>query len=533
MKKFLLPVVGLLIGGAAAQADEVTVKYHKIQSTVATELQEELFCPTTNEVVKNEDGSYTLKKYQNSTYDLKFTIKDGVLAFPDIKAPGLNVLKDGDGNNCRFNLTTIQEYKDANEEMNQVPVDGLLYSCINGKLNGTTIKSETLTQTQKLVEYEVCVVTYFSYKTPNGTEMDSRREYGAAVFNLSVAEDCEGVDVAYQTASGAEMFKSSFSPVEIGSDNSSKLSFFAGSEASLTFNIGNIDGDRKAPLVFTEGVSSADPDAYQTLVGATFSLETAAGVTKTGALAVRPSGCYATPIEGSATLETQKYNVYIDTKFGDESGYAVFETVGPLAVNTEGEIVKMIYKDYTSKEIKAEIPTQIIRINENKILVKNYLNSGYDIPLVFTKEEVTGKDYFAQGTAKPEEEYIDSESSIAFRVRIPEDPNLVFTAVVAGVEIVNPQIYYTGGNGYVRYYNENGKIRTHVYAAFGAPWNIVEWDMVEGGDESESGIEDVVVDENAPVEWYNLQGVRVNGENLTPGIYIKRQGSKAVKVLVR
>lgn len=50
---------------------------------------------------------------------------------------------------------------------------------------------------------------------------------------------------------------------------------------------------------------------------------------------------------------------------------------------------------------------------------------------------------------------------------------------------------------------------------------------------SESGIADVVADENAPVEWYSLQGVRVNGENLAPGIYIKRQGSKAVKVLVK
>lgn len=532
MKKFLLPIVGLLLGSVAAQADDVSVKYYKIGSTTATELQEELFNPTTNELVKNEDGSYTLKKYQNSIYDLKFTIKDNVLAFPDIKTPGLFVLKDKDGQNCRFNLTTIKEYKDANEEMNQILVDGLLYSCINGKLNGVKLKSETFTQTQRLAEYEVSIVTYFQYKTPNGPDLlDTRRDYGAVVFNMTVAEGREGVDVAYQTASGAELFKNSFSPVEIGSDKSSKLSYFAGSEASLTFNIGNVGDDGKAPLVFTEGVSSADQDAYQTLAGATFSLETAAGVTKTGALAIRPSGCYATPIEGTATLETQKYNVYIDTKFGNESGYAVFEAVGPLAIAVEGEVVKMIYKDYTTKVIKEEVATQIIRINESKIIVKNYLNSGYDIPLVFTKEEVTGKDYFAQGTAKPTEEYIDSETTMAFRVKIPEDPTLVFTPVVAGVNIVNPQVYYYGNNGYVRYYNENGKIRTHVYTVFGAPWNIVEWDMIGGGDES--GIADVVADENAPVEWYSLQGVRVNGENLAPGIYIKRQGSKAVKVLVK
>ncbi len=47
-----------------------------------------------------------------------------------------------------------------------------------------------------------------------------------------------------------------------------------------------------------------------------------------------------------------------------------------------------------------------------------------------------------------------------------------------------------------------------------------------------SGIEETVVsDENAPVVYYNLQGVRV--ENPSNGLYIKRQGNKATKVLVK
>ncbi len=47
-----------------------------------------------------------------------------------------------------------------------------------------------------------------------------------------------------------------------------------------------------------------------------------------------------------------------------------------------------------------------------------------------------------------------------------------------------------------------------------------------------SGIADVEIDENAPVEYYNLQGVRINGE-LTPGLYIRRQGNAATKVIVK
>jgi endonuclease I len=38
---------------------------------------------------------------------------------------------------------------------------------------------------------------------------------------------------------------------------------------------------------------------------------------------------------------------------------------------------------------------------------------------------------------------------------------------------------------------------------------------------------------NAPVEYYTLQGVRVNGADLASGIYIRRQGTKVTKVLIR
>lgn len=49
-----------------------------------------------------------------------------------------------------------------------------------------------------------------------------------------------------------------------------------------------------------------------------------------------------------------------------------------------------------------------------------------------------------------------------------------------------------------------------------------------------NGITDITVDNsNAPVEFYNLQGVRVNAGNLIPGIYVRRQGSQVSKVLVK
>lgn len=47
-----------------------------------------------------------------------------------------------------------------------------------------------------------------------------------------------------------------------------------------------------------------------------------------------------------------------------------------------------------------------------------------------------------------------------------------------------------------------------------------------------SGIDDIVTgDENAPVEYYNLQGIRVSDP--TPGMYIMRQGTTTSKVIIR
>ena len=51
-----------------------------------------------------------------------------------------------------------------------------------------------------------------------------------------------------------------------------------------------------------------------------------------------------------------------------------------------------------------------------------------------------------------------------------------------------------------------------------------------------AGVEDIIVDgvdNDAPVEYYNLQGVKVAPETLTPGVYIRRQGSTTTKVSIR
>ena len=48
-----------------------------------------------------------------------------------------------------------------------------------------------------------------------------------------------------------------------------------------------------------------------------------------------------------------------------------------------------------------------------------------------------------------------------------------------------------------------------------------------------SGVEDITVDtDNSVVEYYNLQGIRMDSDNLAPGIYIRRQGDTVTKVRI-
>ena len=54
--------------------------------------------------------------------------------------------------------------------------------------------------------------------------------------------------------------------------------------------------------------------------------------------------------------------------------------------------------------------------------------------------------------------------------------------------------------------------------------------------EQPSGIENIAADNDGnsqPTEYFNLQGVKVDGGNLLPGLYIRRQGQETVKIHVK
>ena len=56
--------------------------------------------------------------------------------------------------------------------------------------------------------------------------------------------------------------------------------------------------------------------------------------------------------------------------------------------------------------------------------------------------------------------------------------------------------------------------------------------VVTDKNDPQSGVDNAWSENNLPVEYYNLQGLRVDSNKLTHGIYIKRQGGKTTKVIL-
>ncbi len=53
-------------------------------------------------------------------------------------------------------------------------------------------------------------------------------------------------------------------------------------------------------------------------------------------------------------------------------------------------------------------------------------------------------------------------------------------------------------------------------------------------DYNKTGVSDIVADSsNAAPVYFNLNGARVDSSNLTPGLYIRRQGNKATKTIIK
>lgn len=95
-----------------------------------------------------------------------------------------------------------------------------------------------------------------------------------------------------------------------------------------------------------------------------------------------------------------------------------------------------------------------------------------------------------------------------------------------------PIISYLDTFDKVVYDNADVNVRPELAERFSKAdyWDLFNWDKYG------LAIDDIAIDNydsNRPVEYYTLQGVRVDADNLTPGIYIRRHNGRSEKIAIR
>ena len=106
--------------------------------------------------------------------------------------------------------------------------------------------------------------------------------------------------------------------------------------------------------------------------------------------------------------------------------------------------------------------------------------------------------------------------------------NFLYEIVVSGATEINEICFDAANNMYVFGRGVGLAVYTLAQEAPKAVTPAKASYVILGGELT--GIEDVEFDENAPVEYYNLQGIKV--ANPEKGIFIKKQGNKATKVVM-
>lgn len=105
-----------------------------------------------------------------------------------------------------------------------------------------------------------------------------------------------------------------------------------------------------------------------------------------------------------------------------------------------------------------------------------------------------------------------------------------------GTEVTSVEVPYGKGWGirHIDFDHEGGDLKIGVWsnAQQNHQWvSYTHFTLVKLPD-VQSGISNAVAEDvNAPVEYFDLNGIRVNADNLNKGIYIKRQGNKVTKII--
>lgn len=271
-----------------------------------------------------------------------------------------------------------------------------------------------------------------------------------------------------------------------------------------------------------------------------------------------PTGQSAT---GSNLTELTVYQYNLDTKqaspvvlnidvahrtviFNGVAGNTVNEVITlampgmPAGVNTAANIA-LAYMWFTNSQMQTRTLEQYsdgsstaypiwVEMSDGKLIVDNFAGNGFwNYPITF---ELDNSNLFAYA----KDQIVTEKENLKYYLWGSVDGYLEDTEVgFAGAEVEGEDGWWalTSG-GTIGILNENYTTtnpptttnydKFFVEAMIFLPFNPFT---------ETSGVGTIETDENAPVEYFNLQGMRV--ENPSNGIFIRRQGSKATKVAVK
>lgn len=215
-----------------------------------------------------------------------------------------------------------------------------------------------------------------------------------------------------------------------------------------------------------------------------------------------------------------------------------------VTVDSDGAYYYPDYEDYSVRETKdlKSFDAELVIAEDGTYTLKNIFNTTYSIsykvgeftdqiaPITYTgnisvDEGYEQYPYFMNGNKyMTVNMQVDDADGTIYKVNyLSGDQNVKYTNVYKSTDEEVAQGYYEYYvylclDGYI---GEKGFIDS--YWVFG-------YDMPKG-DTPGAEVEDINADENEPVEFYNLQGVKV--ANPSNGIFIRRQGKEVKKVVVR
>lgn len=545
MNRLLNLIIALLFGGASLYAaNTVTISYLNTDGS-KTEVR-----PTEHEYTINEDGTVTLYNFQNSGVHVCFGLGKSVKPIKFTPVDGWAVQSSyvikKDSINARFNLVKEGEMEFKYNGDTIVVTDPVF----NGPIYVMPYNSTVTLASEDDDNYYYKVSFYTTLAYGNFTYQPVENISGATIPLSNYARYCYAVCeipvekpakyLSFLNESGDTIYNDVKRSYAQKGDHSFTINNFANSGKPLSLTVsGSRDENGNFTLLGLDDIDNEKASEYQSVQDMNASLTSGDGASFSGDVRIKLAGSYAEVT--STNYQRDIYLVHLLTKYGDTECVTVFECEGTRYATEENTDVR-IYNP-TDGKVDSEFKACIEKCADGTYVYYDFLGSGTNLAFTLDEEKMASND---SGSWLYRGLIMNENSAIVYSAswyHLAPDYGFVTDFIGRDGAQVKANCVWIANSAstrlrvYEKDENSDGKdrINYHIYAFVDSKYYMIEWNEFEDETQGDvNGIGEIAAgDDNAPVEWYNLQGIRVSENALVPGIYIRRQGSKSVKVLVK